>query len=196
MALVVVLLWWQLDDTEVQIRNHASALFFMSIYWGFNPIFNSVIRTQTERPLLRKERQSGTFRLSAYFLTNTMATFVCQAVSCFLFVTLAYWAIGLRPEISSFVVYLAVILLNMCVACVVGHFFGFAIENPAHAAATASVYMLSVMLCTGFYIEREAIPGFLRILPMLGFTTYSWNALLLTEFDDSDTTYECASASS
>jgi hypothetical protein len=51
--------------------------------------------------------------------------------------------------------------------------------------------MLSIMLCTGFYIERESIPVFMRWISSLGFTTFSWNALLLIEFDGASLTYDC-----
>ena len=194
MAIMVMMLWWQVGNTEPQIRNRGSLLFFLPIYWGFNPIFNSVVRAQTERPLLKKERQSGTFRLSAYYLSGTLASFICQGMWSSIFVTGTYFAAGLRPEPGAFLCHWSILMLSVCIATALGDFFGFAIENPGHAASTSAVVMLSIMLCTGFYVERESIPVFMRWLSNCGFTTFSWNALLITEFDGASLTYDCLPA--
>ena len=130
MCLVVVCLWWNLEGTEAQIRSRGSVLFFLPVYYGFNPIFNSVIRTQTERPILRKERQSGTFRLSAYFLTGSLATFICQAVWTTIFVIVAYVGVGFRFDADAFFIHLSALYLSVFIASQLGDFFGFAIENP------------------------------------------------------------------
>ena len=62
--------------------------------------------------MLNKERQSGSYRLSAYFLAKTLSETPLDLILPFIFVTITYWMVGLNVVLNT----LGVVVLRMDVA--------------------------------------------------------------------------------
>lgn len=48
-------------------------LFFVSGFWGFFPLFQAIFTFPQELLMLEKERSSGMYRLSSYFMSRVVA---------------------------------------------------------------------------------------------------------------------------
>jgi ABC-type multidrug transport system permease subunit len=79
--------------------------------------------------MLSKERQSHSYRLSAYFLSKQIAEIPLVLINPALFTIVVYWVTGLLPDFGRFVAYLLVILLCTLTSQSFGYLFGASLLN-------------------------------------------------------------------
>jgi hypothetical protein len=91
-------------------------LFFFTTFWGFFPVFSAIFTFPQERAMLIKERASGMYRLSAYFLARTAADLPLELILPTLFITIVYWMAGLKATFLGFLLTLLVILYTVLVS--------------------------------------------------------------------------------
>ncbi|KAK6157412.1 hypothetical protein DH2020_011660 [Rehmannia glutinosa] len=72
------LLWWQSDITDLQ--DQVGLLYFSSGFWGFYPVFEAMFTFPQERMMLEKERSSGMYRLSSFFMGLTLGVLCSQGL--------------------------------------------------------------------------------------------------------------------
>ena len=120
MTIVVSLLWWQVDDDADRIADREGVVFFASVYWGFNPLFNSLTTFPAERSVLTRERAGGMYRLSAYFLAKSCADIPLVFTYPTIFAVIAYWAVGLKVSAGAFFTFLCGLYVNGLAAQALG----------------------------------------------------------------------------
>lgn len=64
MAIIVGLVWFQVPQTEPAIADRYGFIFFLVVYWGFQPLIGALNTFAVERVIIQKERASGSYRLS------------------------------------------------------------------------------------------------------------------------------------
>ncbi|CAN6461412.1 unnamed protein product [Victoria cruziana] len=185
-ATLAGLLWWHSDPSHLQDR--IALMFFYSIFWGFFPLYNAVFTFPQERAMLIKERSSGMYRLSSYFLARTAGDLPMELALPTAFVTITYWMGGLKPNPATFILSLLVVLLNVLVSQSLGLALGACLMEIKQATTLASVTTLVFLLAGGYYIQK--IPPFIIWLKYLSFSYYSYKLLLGVQFNEGDT-YEC-----
>lgn len=164
-------------------------LFFFSVFWGFFPLYNAVFTFPQERAMLIKERSSGMYRLSSYFLARTAGDLPMELALPTAFVIIIYWMGGLRPDPASFILSLLVVLLSVLVSQSLGLAFGAILMDVKQATTLASVTTLVFLIAGGYYIQQ--IPPFIIWLKYLSFSFYCYKLLLGVQFTDQDY-YECS----
>lgn len=74
-TLISLLFWFRMKRTEDAIDDRLGALFFFPVFWSFFSVFTAVYTFPAERAVLNKDRASGAYRLSAYYLAKTTVRF-------------------------------------------------------------------------------------------------------------------------
>ena len=69
-GLVCGLLWFQMPYTEASVFDRSSYYFFTMTFWVFDAMFTAYMTFPLERTIIFKERSSGAYRLSAYFMAK------------------------------------------------------------------------------------------------------------------------------
>ncbi|CAF4519795.1 unnamed protein product, partial [Rotaria sp. Silwood2] len=70
-AIVSGICWLRMPFEESTIQDRSSFIFFIMTYWPFNTLYDGLMSYPFERSVINKERASGSYRLSAYFLAKT-----------------------------------------------------------------------------------------------------------------------------
>lgn len=178
-AVVAGLLWWHTPISHIQDR--VALIFFFSVFWGFYPLYNAVFTFPQERRMLTKERSSGMYRLSSYFVARTCSDLPLELALPAGFVLILYWMGGLDPHPVSFLLFLLVVLLNVLVAQSLGLAMGaFLIDDVKQATTLASVTTLIFLIAGGYYVQT--IPAFIIWLKYLSYSFYCYRLLLGVQY--------------
>ncbi|XP_058088254.1 ABC transporter G family member 25 [Magnolia sinica] len=171
-------MWWHSDMRNVHDR--LGLLFFISIFWGVFPSFNAVFTFPQERAIFMKERSSGMYTLSSYFMARLAGDLPMELILPTAFITICYWMAGLRPDVGSFLLTLLVLLGYVLVAQGLGLALGAAIMDAKQASTMATIAMLAFLLTGGFYVQK--VPACMTWLKYTSFTFYCYKLLIQVQY--------------
>ncbi|KAK1408609.1 hypothetical protein QVD17_40534 [Tagetes erecta] len=186
-AILGGLLWWHTPTSHIEDR--IAMLFFFSVFWGFYPLYNAVFTFPQERRMLIKERASGMYRLSSYFLARTIGDLPLELALPTAFTFIFYWMGGLKPDPSTFFLSLLVVLYTVLVAQSLGLAIGAILMDVKQATTLASVTTLVFLIAGGYYVQQ--IPPFIVWLKYLSYSYYCFKLLLGIQYNENDL-YECS----
>ncbi|KAF5949715.1 hypothetical protein HYC85_011708 [Camellia sinensis] len=185
-AILSGLLWWQSGITHLQ--DQIGLLFFYSGFWGFFPLFQAIFTFPQERLMLEKERSSGMYRLSSYFMARIIGDLPMELVLPTVFLTITYWMAGLKPKAENFMETLFVLLYSVLVSQGLGLALGAAVMDQKSATMLGSVIMLSFLLAGGYYVQH--VPAFISWIKYISISQYTYKLLLGSQYKPNDT-YPC-----
>ncbi|KAK4795800.1 hypothetical protein SAY86_028126 [Trapa natans] len=181
------LLWWHTPTSHIADR--IALLFFFSVFWGFYPLYNAVFTFPQERRMLLKERNSGMYHLSSYFISRTVGDLPLELALPTAFVFIIYWMGGLKPDPATFILSLLIVLYSVLVSQSLGLAFGAILMDVKQATTLASVTTLVFLIAGGYYIQQ--IPAFIVWLKYLSYSYYCYRLLLGVQYGEDDR-YECS----
>ncbi|OMO80346.1 ABC transporter-like protein [Corchorus capsularis] len=186
-AFLAGLLWWQSDIAHLQ--DQIGLLFFASGFWGFYPLFQAIFTFPQERMMLEKERSSGMYRLSSYFMSRTIADLPMELILPTAFIIITYWMAGLKPSAGNFLHTLFVVLFSVLVAQGLGLALGALVMDQKKATILGTVIMLAFLLTGGYYIQH--VPAFISWLKYVSISYHTYKLFLGSQYKPNET-YPCA----
>ncbi|XP_020573656.1 ABC transporter G family member 25 [Phalaenopsis equestris] len=184
-AFLAGLMWWHSSIHDVQDR--LGLLFFISIFWGVFASFNAVFTFPQERVIVNKERASGMYPLSSYFMARMVGDLPMELVLPAIFVLIIYWMASLRPELGAFLLTMVVILGYVLVAQGLGLVIGAAIMNAKQASTIVTITMLAFLLTGGFYVQK--VPICMKWLKYTSFTFYCFRLLIGVQYREDEISF-------
>ncbi|KAL8171958.1 hypothetical protein V2J09_023762 [Rumex salicifolius] len=183
-AFLTGLLWWKSDDLQDQI----GLLFFYSSFWCYFPLFGAIFTFPPERSMLTKERSSGTYRLSSYFVAQTISDLPMELVLPTIYVVIVYFMAGLKPTPGAFLYNLFSILLCILVSQGLGLALGAVFLDQKNATVLAVVLTLGFQLAGGYFVRH--VPAFISWIKYVSIMQYTYKLALGSQYDESDV-YAC-----
>ncbi|OMO62654.1 ABC-2 type transporter [Corchorus olitorius] len=177
-AILAGLMWWHSDYRDIQDR--LGLLFFISIFWGVLPSFNAVFAFPQERAIFMKERASGMYTLSSYFMARIVGDLPMELILPTVFLIVAYWMAGLNPDLVSFLLTLLVLLAYVLVSQGLGLALGAAIMDAKQASTVATVTMLAFVLTGGYYVHK--VPSCMAWIKYISTTFYTYKLLIHVQY--------------
>ncbi|KAF5178590.1 Abc transporter g family member [Thalictrum thalictroides] len=187
-AFLAGLLWWQCEMSNIHDR--VGLLFFYCGFWSFFPLFQAIFTFPQERMMLTKERSSGMYRLSSYFMSRIVGDLPMELILPTIFVIITYFMAGLKLTPGHFFETLFIVLLNVLVGQGLGLAVGALVMDLKAATTLGSVLCNSFLLVGGYYVER--IPSFIAWTKYLSISHYTYKLLLMAQYT-SEETYQCGS---
>lgn len=138
--------------------------------------------------MLIRERASGMYHLSAYYLARMVGDLPMELVLPTIFVSITYYMGGLKPSPQTFILTLAIVLYNVLVSQGLGLALGAMLMDVKQATTLASVIMLVFLLAGGYYIQH--IPPFIAWLKYISFSHYCYKLLVGVQYSGFEV-YEC-----
>jgi hypothetical protein len=189
LAVVSGLCWLRMEFAEDTISDRGSFMFFLMTFWPLQTMMTGILSFPSERVVIEKERASGSFRLSAYFIAKSLAEAPIIIVLPTLFVIIAYWMAKINNNFAIFLAVLSFQLMTILVAESLGLMLGAIFRSIQHALTAATVVLISLMLVGGFFVRH--LPHWLGVwCPWLSFFKYGYNACLQLEFKGGQI-YQC-----
>lgn len=179
-SLLAGLMWWRSDSREVQDR--LGLFFFISIFWGVLPSFNAVFAFPQERAIFMKERSSGMYTLSSYFMARIIGDLPMELILPTAFLTVTYWMTGMKPDFGAFLLTLLVILGYVLVSQGLGLALGAIIMDAKQASTIVTVTMLAFVITGGYYVHK--MPSCLGWMKYISTTFYCYKLLIHVQYGE------------
>uniref|UniRef100_A0A3Q7J481 ABC transporter domain-containing protein n=1 Tax=Solanum lycopersicum TaxID=4081 RepID=A0A3Q7J481_SOLLC len=177
-------LWWKSNNIQDQV----GLMFFYTDFWSFFPLLQAIFTFPQERMMLEKERSSGMYRLSAYFIARTIGDLPMELVLPTIFTVITYWMTGLKPSAFNFFSTLFTILYNVLVSQSLGLALGAMIMDQESATVLGSVIILSFTLAGGYFVQH--VPWFISWIKYISISQYTYKLLLGSQYSRGET-YSC-----
>ena len=173
--------WFRMRKDEDTINDRVGALFFALVYWAFYGVFEAVFTFPYERAVLNKDRASGAYRLSAYYIAKTTVDLPVDLFYPLLFTLIWYWSVGLNPSLVSFLLHTLTVTLTVSVSFSVGIVLSAIFVNAKEAQVIGTTVILASMLFGGYYIPMSNLPKFLRYLTHISYIKFGYEAFVRIE---------------
>ncbi|CAI9764081.1 unnamed protein product [Fraxinus pennsylvanica] len=179
-SLLAGFMWWHSNYHDIQ--DNLGLLFFISIFWGVFSSSNAVFTFPQERAIFIKERASGMYTLSSYFMARITGDLPMEFVLPTLFLTIVYWMTGLKPELPHFLLTLMVVLSYVLVSQGLGLVLGALIMDAKQASTVVTVTMLAFILTGGYYVHK--VPHLMSWIKYVSTTFYSYRLLIHVQYGE------------
>ncbi|XP_043719161.1 ABC transporter G family member 22-like isoform X2 [Telopea speciosissima] len=177
-------LWKSILLVIISLCLQAGLLFFISVFWGFFPVFTAVFTFPQERAMLAKERAVDMYKLSAYFVARSTSDLPLDLSLPVLFLVIVYFMVGLRASVSAFSLSMLTIFLSIVAAQGLGLAIGAAFMDVKKATTVASVIVMTFMLSGGFFVQK--VPAFMSWIRYISFNYHTYRLLLKIQYSCSD----------
>ncbi|XP_076106535.1 uncharacterized protein LOC143075118 isoform X2 [Mytilus galloprovincialis] len=174
LATLAGILYFQTDYSYRTLRDKMGTIFFSVTYWGFNCIIATVTGFPAERGVIKKEREAGAYRLSAYYAAKITSDLPLILITPVLFYCIIYWMSAIGDGVL-FAIFVGVNLLFCTVAQSIGHIIGTAIPDMKLSFTTVSSYMLFSLLFSGFF--NTHLPDWIKWAKYLSIVHYAFGCL-------------------
>ncbi|GJQ12987.1 hypothetical protein GpartN1_g4778.t1 [Galdieria partita] len=156
-------------------------LFFIPINQSFISIFGTIFTFPLERSIVLRERASGMYRVSPYYLSKTLVEIPRSIIFLLVFCAVLYWMVGLRDSASSFFLFLVVNFLTSLTAEGIALTVSAGAPNPKIASAIVPLFLVVSALFGGYFSQ---IPNYFVWLKYMSFMKYSFGAFMHIQLDD------------
>eukprot|EP01090_Pellita_catalonica_P014018 TRINITY_DN3471_c0_g1_i1.p1 TRINITY_DN3471_c0_g1~~TRINITY_DN3471_c0_g1_i1.p1 ORF type:complete len:683 (+),score=93.82 TRINITY_DN3471_c0_g1_i1:3-2051(+) len=188
-TVICAMIWFRMDYEESDIRDRTGYIFFTVMFWTFYPWFVSMMNFPTERAVVAKERASGAYHLSAYYLAKITSELPILSVLPLIWILVDYWIVGLAVHPGSFFYAVGLVLLTTYLGSSIGVMVGALVGDLQRAMVYSGIVILTFMLLGGFYIPSSKIPVWIRWVAWVSPIKYSYEAFLTSQFEWSDDTF-------
>ncbi|KAF9358116.1 hypothetical protein BGX34_009051 [Mortierella sp. NVP85] len=160
--------------------NKSIALFFITSFLA-TMTFAAMPQFIIERSLFLRERASGMYRTSSYFLAKTIVETTSYTVLTVIFVVITYYLIGLHGSLIYCFVLVAV-FVNVALSLIAA--IGAGAENSEVGMNILSLVNTMAMLFSGFVASRTDIPRGWIWAYWASYYQWAFSGLLNNEFGD------------
>jgi len=180
-GLVAGMLWFQTEYTERNVYDIRSYYFFSLTFWIFDAMFTALTAFPSERDVILKERASGSYHLSAYFMAKTTADAPVRLLLPLIYMIISFWMAGVSNSFSVFCGTIACTLMSVLSGEAIGLLVGAAVYDLQKGLTIMTVFTLFLMLLGGFFVEN--VPAFISWGKYISPFKYAFDFSLQLIFD-------------
>lgn len=176
-------LYYQMGTGQASLSLRTSSLFFCVVSQGIIASLQAINSFPTERAIMLRERQAGSYQVSSYFLAKTLVDVVTGLWGPILFSVITYFMIGYQLDASKFFTFMLFMILNtqapMSAATAISCFCG----SIDYSIVLLSVVIEGCRLYGGFFAspaQMETIPDW-KFADSLSFTKYAFIGVAINE---------------
>jgi ATP-binding cassette subfamily G (WHITE) protein 2 len=182
---VCMSVWNSIGTNKKSAALRQSALFFSVINQGIVSSLQGTHSFPLERNIMLRERASGAYKVSAYFVAKTIGDMIFQIISPILYTCIVYYNIGFQSEASKFFIFMGFMILASMAATSMSNMIScICVSIELSTIVLAAVYEIS-RLYGGWFISPTLLfqyPNW-KFADSLSYIKYAFVGVSLNEND-------------
>eukprot|EP00003_Mantamonas_plastica_P001486 TRINITY_DN1103_c0_g4_i3.p1 TRINITY_DN1103_c0_g4~~TRINITY_DN1103_c0_g4_i3.p1 ORF type:complete len:478 (+),score=161.32 TRINITY_DN1103_c0_g4_i3:1433-2866(+) len=183
-AVFVGFSYFQLKLTPNGVRDYIAALFWMLSTFAFIPTYAAVVFFPRERWVFNRERASGMYRTSAFFLAMAMAPIPSHYILILVFSAICYPLVNFRAGATYFFEFLAISVVSGELSMAMGHTLSAMAPTFYAGNMLATLVTFVFLLTAGFFVQNDNLPSFLTWISTVNPYKFMYDAWMVNQFKD------------
>lgn len=178
--------WKHIGTYQNSIELRRPALYFVAVFQGVVCCFLGAVTYPADRALMLRERQSGTYRVSAYYLAKSTVETILEIPQLIIFCLITYYEIGFREGGRHFMIYASFITLsNISATSLTNAISCLSVSIELTTVITAFTFEISRMY-GGWFLNPLQIRQFKKwqFFSATNYVKYAFFGIALNEFTD------------
>jgi ATP-binding cassette subfamily G (WHITE) protein 2 len=164
-------------------KKRLSVLFFICINQG---VFSALILINSfpsERLIVLRERASGAYYVSAYYVAKMMAEMTVQMFFPLLFSCIVYFLVGFQNDAGKFFIFVCFMELCSLTATSLALMISTFCRTVTLSITILPLILEICRLYGGFFLPPSKLPAYFSWLDALSFVKYSYTGIALNELN-------------
>jgi ABC-type multidrug transport system ATPase subunit len=189
LSLFVGFSFFQLSNEQTGIQNRLGLLTFIIFDQIYFYAFPLVPTFAMERSLIKKERYSNMYNISAYYIAKVASLMPLLLLTTFILTAVPYYLVGLNPSASCFFIFFGILLCIGFSSTALGLCVGSVSPSVKTAIVICDLIIIIFIIYSGSFLNLSTVTWILRWLQYVSMAFYGYAALAQNEF--SGLTFEC-----
>ncbi|KAL3421066.1 ABC transporter [Phlyctema vagabunda] len=183
MGIITGWVFLDLDGSLTGIRSRIGALYTAAAQQGFLIMIFEIYRLTLDIAVFDKEHTEGVVGVPSFLISRRLARLFVEDIPVpLIFSLIFYFMSGFRHLASQFFTFFALILLSHYLAVTLAMLCVSLSRNFAGASMVANLSFTIQTLCSGFFVQSNQIPVYVRWLKYVSYVWYANGALCANEF--------------
>lgn len=181
MGIVMGLVFWNVDDTNIGVQNRLGGTFFALAFLGFTSL-TTVDLLMNERGVVMREVRGGYYSPITYMLSKVaLDGLLLRCIPALVYWAPFYYMAGFRYESAYAATWLFILVAFNCVVGAMSMCVTVASSTAGQASFIMNFLLLFSVVFTGFLVNVNSIPVWIRWLHYLSVFYYAFEAMVVTE---------------
>ncbi|KAI2084684.1 Multidrug resistance protein [Ophidiomyces ophidiicola] len=183
LSLIISSVFYNLQDNSSSFFSRGSLLFFAILMNGFASSLE-ILTLWQQRPVVEKHDKYALYHPSAEAISSMIVDLPAKAIVGVVFNLILYFMTNLRRTPGHFFVFF---LFSICTTLTMSNIFrtiGAVSRTLAQALVPSSIFMLSLVIYTGFTIPVRDMRPWFKWISYINPIQYAFESLMINEFHD------------
>ncbi|XP_011496456.1 PREDICTED: ATP-binding cassette sub-family G member 4 [Ceratosolen solmsi marchali] len=184
-------IYYDIGNDASKAMSNAGCVFFTVMFIMFTAMMPTILTFPVEMAVFVREHLNYWYSLKAFYLARTLADIPFQIVYSIAYVIIVYFMTSQPLETDRFLMYLNICILTSLVAQSIGLLIGAAmsVETGVFIGPVTSV---PIVLFSGFFVNFNAIPAYLRFLSYVSYIRYGFEGAMITVYGYNRRSLKCS----
>lgn len=180
---ILATMFWQLDNSPKGVQERLG-FFAFAMSTTFYTTADALPVFIQERFIFMRETSHNAYRRWSYVISHAIVALPALLFLSLAFACITFWAVGLDGGFSGFLFYFVIILASFWAGNSFVSFLSGVVPHVMLGYTIVVAILAYFLLFSGFFINRDRIPGYWIWFHYMSLVKYPYEAVLQNEFSD------------
>ncbi|KAI9761123.1 MAG: hypothetical protein M1840_002020 [Geoglossum simile] len=183
MSVIVGWIYFRLGEDLTGIRNREGALYAAPFLQNYQTLMFEIYHLTIDIKLFDREQNEGVVSVPAFLLSRRLSRLFLEDLPVpVIFGSIFYAMAGFRTEPVTFFIFLLIMVISQFIMVSLASLCVAVSRDFTKASSIGNIVLSLQIYCSGFFIQVDQIPIYVRWLKWIASNFYVYGALVANEF--------------